>query len=104
MAKGQENGTKIVLGLIDYKVGEVWGWEDRVMVKTEVKGREECPHYDSDKVYGHGMCRPREVLHSWSNGKRIYLELHRRRWKCRDCKRTFTEGRELVRTGQVVLE
>jgi len=59
MAKGQENGTKILLGLKDYKVGEVWGWEDRVMVKTEVKGREECPHCDSGKVYGHGDLPPK---------------------------------------------
>ena len=44
------------------------------------------------------MCKPREVLHTWSNGKRVYLELHRRRWKCRDCKHTFAEGRELVRS------
>lgn len=32
MAKGQDNGTTILLGLKDYKVGEVWGGEDRVMV------------------------------------------------------------------------
>ena len=50
------------------------------------------------KVYGHSMCKPREVLHTWSNGKKIYLELHRRRWKYRDCKHTFVEGRELVRS------
>ena len=98
MAKGRENGITILLGLKHYKVGEVWGGEDRVMVKTEVKGREKCPHCGSGKVYGHGMCKPREVLHTWSSGKRVYLELHRRRWKCRDCKRTFTEGRELVRS------
>ncbi len=39
MAKGRENGTTILLGLRDYKVGEVWGGEARVMVRTEVKGR-----------------------------------------------------------------
>jgi transposase len=44
------------------------------------------------------MCKPREILHTWSNGRGVYLELHRRRWKCRDCKRTFAEGRELVRS------
>jgi len=98
MAKGQDNGTTILLGLKDYKVGEVWGGEDRVMVKTVVKGREKCPHCGSGKVYGHGMCKPREVLHTWSNGKKVYLELHRRRWKCRDCKRTFAEGKGLVRS------
>ncbi len=69
-----------------------------MVVKTEVKGRIKCPHCGSGKLYGHGMCKPREILHTWSNGRRVYLELHRRRWKCRDCKRTFAEGRELVRS------
>jgi transposase len=67
-------------------------------VKTEVKGRMKCPHCGSGKLYGHGMCKPREILHIWSNGRRVYLEFHRRRWKCRDCKRAFAEGRELVRS------
>ena len=97
MAKSQDNGTTILLGLKDYKVGQVWGGEEKVIVKTEVKGRIKCPHCGSGKLYGHGMCKPREMLHTWSNGKGVYLELHRRRWKCRDCKRTFVEGRELVR-------
>ena len=34
MAKGRDNGTTILLGLEDYKVGEVWGGEDRVMVRV----------------------------------------------------------------------
>jgi len=97
MAKGQENGTPIPLGLQDYKVGDVRGGEEKVIVKTEVKGRRKCPYCGSGRLYRHGMCKPREVLHTWSNGRRVYLELHRR-WRCRDCKRTFTEGRELVRS------
>jgi len=96
MAKSQDNGITILLGLKDYKVGEVWGGEDRVLVKVKVKGKEKCPHCGSGKVYGHGVCKPREVLHTWSNGKKVYLELHRRRWKCRNCKHTFNEGRGLV--------
>jgi len=98
MAKGQDNGTTILLGLEDFKVGEVWGGEDRVTVKTKVEKREKCPHCGSGRLYRHGECKPREVLHAWSNGKKVYLELHRRRWKCRDCEHTFTEGRELVRS------
>jgi len=98
MARGQDNGTTILLGLKDYKVGEVRGGEEKVTVETEVKGREKCPHCGSGRLYRHGQSNPREVLHTWSNGKKVYLELHRRRWKCRDCKRTFTEGRELVRS------
>ena len=38
MAKGQENGITILLGLKDYRVGEIWGGEEKVTVETEVKG------------------------------------------------------------------
>jgi transposase len=97
MAKGQDNGTTILLGLEDYKVGEVWGGEDKATVEIAVKRRPECPHCGSGRLYGHGTCKPRVVLHTWSNGRRVYLELHRQRWKCRDCGHTFVEGKELVR-------
>lgn len=99
MAKSQENGTRILLGLKDYELGGVWGSEDRVVVMTAVKGKErKCPYCGSARLYRHGMCKPREVLHTWSNGRRVYLELHRHRWRCRDCRRTFAEGRQLVRS------
>ncbi len=98
MAKSQENGTTILLGLEDYRVGQVWGGEEKVTVETEVKGRRGCSYCGSGRLYRHGVCKPREVLHAWSNGRKVYLELHRRRWKCRDCGRTFVEGGELVRS------
>jgi transposase len=98
MCRGQDDGTTILLGLKEYSVGEVVEREERIVVKTGVKRRIKCPHCGSVKLYGHGMCQPREILHAWSNGRRVYLEFHRRRWKCRDCKRTFTEGRALVRS------
>lgn len=63
MARGQENGTTILLGLKDYKVREVWGG-GKVVVKTEVKGRKRCPHCGSGRLYRHGMCKPKEVLHT----------------------------------------
>ncbi len=34
MAKGQDNGTTILLGLKDYKVGEVKEGERKVVVKS----------------------------------------------------------------------
>jgi transposase len=98
VARRQDNGTTILLGLKGYKVGEVWEEGEKVVVKTEIKGRIKCPHCGSGKLYGHCMCKPREILRTWSNGRRVYLEFHRRRWECRDCKRTFAEGRELVRS------
>jgi transposase len=97
MDKGQDNGTTILLGLEDYEVGKVRGGEEKVVVEIALVRGEKCPHCGSGKLYPHGECKPREVLHTWSNGKRVYLELHRRRWKCRDCKHTFAEGRKLVR-------
>jgi hypothetical protein len=39
MAKSQENGAAILLGLKDYKVEEIRGGEERV-VKTAVTGKE----------------------------------------------------------------
>ena len=98
MAKGQDNGTTILLGLEDYRVGEVWEEGERVIVQTKVKVKQKCPHCGSARLYSHGECKPREVLHTWSNGRMVYLELHRCRWKCRDCNHTFTEGSELVRS------
>ena len=82
MAKSQEDGITILLGLKDYKVGEVVGGEEKVVVKTAVKGRgKKCPYCDLTRLYRHGMCKPREGLHTWSNGRRVYLELHRHRWQ-----------------------
>ncbi|MBW1933900.1 MAG: transposase family protein, partial [Deltaproteobacteria bacterium] len=57
-----------------------------------------CPYCGSENLYKHGMYEPRQVLHTWTNGTKIYLDLHRRRWKCRDCGHTFIESKELVRS------
>ena len=40
MARSQENGITILLGLKDYRLGEVVGGEEGVVVKTVVKERE----------------------------------------------------------------
>ena len=62
-----------------------------------IKGREGCPYCGSWKLYRHGKSREREVLHTWSNGRKVFVRLKRGRWKCCECGRTFSEGRELVR-------
>ena len=69
-----------------------------MVVKIEAKVAQKCPHCGSSQLYAHGVCKLREVLHTWSNGRRVYLEFHRCRWKCRDCKPTFAEGKELVQS------
>jgi hypothetical protein len=39
MSRGQDNGTTILLGLKGYRVAEVVEREEKIVVKTEVKGR-----------------------------------------------------------------
>ena len=98
MARGHNNGITILLGVKDLKIGEVIEYEDRIVVKASLKKREEiCPYCGSAKLYKHGKGRTRQVLHSWSKGKRVYLELQHRRWKCKSCKHTFSEGRDLIK-------
>ena len=98
MARGHNNGITILLGVKDVKVGEVTEYEDRIVVKASMEKKgEKCPYCGSVKLYKHGKGRTREVLHTWSRGKGVYLELQRQRWRCRKCRRTFTEGKELIR-------
>ena len=61
-------------------------------VLTQMK----CPYCGSVRLYRHGACKPREAVHSWSNGRRVYLELHCHRCRCGGCGHTFNEGNELV--------
>ena len=62
MAKSQENGTTILLGLKGYEVGMVTESEGRVMV--EVRAEQEkpvCPHCGWTKLYRHGLGKKGEV-------------------------------------------
>ena len=97
MAKSQENGTTILLGLEGYEVGEVIEEAKGIVVEvgTDLK-KPACPHCDSAKLYQHGRAKKRRVLHAWSQGKKIYLEIARHRWQCRGCGHSFTGGRELM--------
>jgi len=98
MAKGQENGTTILLGLEGYEVGMVTKSEGKIVVEVRTKERKPvCPYCNSVQLYRHGSGRRRRVLHSWTNGKKVYLELYRQRWRCRDCGHSFNDGAELVR-------
>ena len=49
------------------------------------------------RLYRNGSGKRRRVLHIWSNGKKVYLELHRQHWRCRDCGHSFDDGAELLR-------
>ena len=99
MAKSRQNGITILLGLKGYQMGEVWEDDKGIMVQVTIgKGRVSCPYCGSSRLYGHGACKPRKVLHSWRNGKKIYLELCRQRWRCLECSRCFNDGAELLRS------
>ena len=80
MAKSQEDGITILLGLKRYEVGKVCEDAEEIMVEVKAKlGGISCPRCSSAKLYRHGLCRKRKVLHSWRGGKSIYLGLHRHR-------------------------
>ena len=98
MAKSQENGTTILLGLKGYEVGKVNEEEKGIVVEvgTELK-KPACPRCDSAKLYRHGRAKKRKVLHGWSQGKKVYLGIARHRWRCQNCGCSFNEGVELVR-------
>lgn len=98
MAKSQENGTTILLGLKGYEVGTVTEAEGKIVVEVKAEERDPvCPYCSSVKLYRHGSGKRRQVLHSWSNGKKVYLQLSRQRWRCRDCGHSFNDGAELLR-------
>jgi transposase len=98
MAKSQEDGTTILLGLKGYKVVTVTESEGKMIVEARAQERKPvCPYCSSVKLYRHGLGKRRRVLHSWSNGKKVYLELSRQRWRCQDCGHSFNDGAELLR-------
>lgn len=99
MAKSQEHGTTILLGLEGHRVGKVKENDEGIVVEIEGGIRNNnCPYCGSTRLYRHGLCRSRKVLHSWSQGKKVYLKLHRQRWRCRECKCSFNDGVELLRS------
>jgi len=98
MAKSRENGTTILLGLEGYEVGKVTEEERGIVVEvgTDLK-KPACPRCDSAKLYRHGRAKKRRVLHGWTHGKKVYIEIVPYRWQCRNCGYSFTEGVEVVR-------
>jgi len=97
MAKSRENGTTILLRLKGYEVGKVTkeGKGIVVEVQTDLK-KPVCPCCNSTRLYRHGRAKKRKVLHGWSQGRRVYIEITRQRWRCRECGHSFTGGAELV--------
>jgi len=99
MAKSQENGTTILLGLKGHRVGGMRENGEGIVVEVRVREVDDsCPYCGSARLYKHGSCPPRKVLHSWTQGKKVYLKLYRQRWRCRECRHSFNEGREVLRS------
>jgi len=99
MAKSQENGTTILLGLKGYEVEKVTEEGKGIIAEVRTIGAKKlnCPRCSSTTLYRHGWGKKRRVLHSWSGGKKVYLELNGHRWQCRECGRSFNDRAELLR-------
>jgi len=97
VAKHQEDGITILLGIEGYLVGGVREEEDGFVVEVERRGGEvSCPRCKCSCLYRQGKAKPRRVLHSWSRGRRIYLLMSRQRWRCCGCGHSFSEGAWLL--------
>ena len=98
MAKSREDITTILLGIKGYEVEEVIEEERGIVVQVRARSKSvNCPRCNSARLYRHGRGSKRAVLHSWSNGKKVYLELHCHRWQCQECGHAFNDGAELLR-------
>jgi len=70
MAKSQQNGITKLLSLRDCQIEKVTSNEEIAVVEVEIKGEGRCPFCGSTRLYRHGICEPRQVLHTWINGTR----------------------------------
>ena len=75
----------------DYNVINVTELEDKYEVLAEVaEPATHCVHCNHEEIVGFG--RRREVIVDTPvNGKRTYIMLNRRRYRCKSCRRTFLE-------------
>lgn len=99
MAQSQEKGSTILLGLKGYEVERVVEEERGIIAEVRSVEAEElkCPRCGSSRLYRHGPGKTRRTLHSWTYGRRVYLEFNHQRWRCRGCGRSFNDGIRLLR-------
>jgi len=97
VAGSQQDSITILLGLKGYRVEGAKDGEQEIVVEARGHLKESTlPRCGCPEVHSHGESKPRKVLHSWIGGKRVYLELHWKRWRCRERNRSFSEGTELL--------
>ena len=55
--------------------------EEGIIAEVRAIGskRLNCPRCGTARLHRHGSAMKRRVLHSWSSGKKVYLELCRQR-------------------------
>ncbi len=100
MANGHNNNITKMLGLKGFKISDTREEEDAFVIEVQVKPDKTavCLQCNSKDLYRHGKAKPRKVLHTLINGKKVYLEIHgRQRWKCKHCGRTFTQELKIIR-------
>jgi hypothetical protein len=99
MAKGQQDSIAILFGIKGYEVEKVSEGEEDFMVEVEsLLKRGPCPYCGCTYVYSNGKSNIRKVLRSRSRGKKVYLELRRKRWRCQGCGPCFNDGAEQLRS------
>ncbi len=78
LTKGQEDGITIRLGFGGYYVGWMKEEDKGIVgeVGTEIGGIS-CPSCGPAMLYRYEACKPVGVLRRWSNGTKVYFELHR---------------------------
>jgi hypothetical protein len=59
MARSQENGATILLGLKGYRLGRVKEGDEEVVLEVRTGGEElSCLYCGKTKLYWHGRCQP----------------------------------------------
>jgi len=70
-AKSRENGIAKLLGLKNYQIGKVTNNNETAVAEVEIKGEGRCPFCRSTALYRHGICEPRQVLHTRIYGTKV---------------------------------
>ena len=74
MPKHHRDSITILLGLEGYRVRAVREEGDKMVVEAEKEWSEgKCPRCGNIRLHRHGKARPRETLHSWARGRRVYF-------------------------------
>lgn len=75
----------------DLQIKEIKDQKEKIIVSCKTKkGSCKCPHCNSNKTTWYDTVENRK-LHTVLNGKKVFLQISKRRWKCKSCNKVFTE-------------